>query len=228
MSLILNIDTATEMAHISLAKDGEVLQQLFNDSQKDHAAFLQPSIKFLFDNNSLKIKNIDAVAITAGPGSYTGLRVGMASAKGICYALNKPLITINTLEVLAASAMQLLPGKIISQSILLCPMMDARRMEVYTAIYNSTLETILPPCAMLLHENSFAGNLEKEELLFFGNGSIKWKSICSSPSAFFDVVAIMPEALARLSFSRFNNNSFSDLAAIQPAYLKEFYDAGNK
>ena len=106
MSLILNIDTATENAQISFAKDGIVLQSVSNDLQKDHAAFLQTAIQQLLKTVGISLNNIDAVAIAAGPGSYTGLRVSMASAKGLCYALNKPLIALNTLEVLTIAALE--------------------------------------------------------------------------------------------------------------------------
>ena len=145
MSLILNIDTATEKAHVSLSNDAVILQSLYNESQKDHAGFLQPAILRLVKDAAVSLKNIDAVAVTAGPGSYTGLRVGMASAKGICYALQKPLIALNTLEVMAASALYH-PGIHAANPVdLFCPMIDARRMEVYTALYNRQLETILAP-----------------------------------------------------------------------------------
>jgi len=135
MSLILNIDTASENAHVSLAKDGQVLHTLSNDSQKEHASFLQAAIEQLIKNAAVSFKEVDAVAVTAGPGSYTGLRVGFASAKGLCYALKKPFITIGTLEVLTVSALQLYPPAA-DENILCCPMMDARRMEVFTAIYH--------------------------------------------------------------------------------------------
>ena len=109
MSFIINIDTATEIATVSLAADGILLQSISNENQKDHAAFLQPAIKQLLINNQLKTNQLSAVAVVNGPGSYTGLRVGMASAKGLCYALNKPLITVGTLEFMAASAIDQLP-----------------------------------------------------------------------------------------------------------------------
>ncbi len=142
MGLILNIDTATETAQVSFAKDGKVLQSLTNELQKDHASFLQTAIQQLAKKNNLILTDVDGIAVTAGPGSYTGIRVGMASAKGLCYALNKPLIAINTLQVLTVAAQQELNN---ASEILFCPMIDARRMEVFTAIYNNTLAEILPP-----------------------------------------------------------------------------------
>lgn len=220
MSLILNIDTAAERAHVSFAKDGFVIQTLYSQSQKEHASFLQTAIEQLTKQTDIKLKEIDAVAVTAGPGSYTGLRVGMASAKGLCYALQKPFITLNTLEVLAASAIHLFPNY--KNEFLCCPMMDARRMEIFTAIYNSDLKILLTPCAMILDETSFKNELENNKILFFGSGSAKWKSICEHTNAAFENVQILPEALARLSFSLLLKNHFTDLIYSEPTYLKDF------
>ncbi|MEO7306266.1 MAG: tRNA (adenosine(37)-N6)-threonylcarbamoyltransferase complex dimerization subunit type 1 TsaB, partial [Ferruginibacter sp.] len=137
MSLILNIDTASEKAHVSFAKNGMIIQSISSESQKEHASFLQSAIEQLTKTTGIILKDIDAVAVTSGPGSYTGLRVGMASAKGLCYALKKPLITISSLEVLTASALELIPGA--GENVLLCPMLDARRVEVFTAVYQNDL-----------------------------------------------------------------------------------------
>ena len=166
MSLILNIDTASENAHVSIARDGQVLHILSSESQKEHASFLQTAIQELVKITGIHLKEIDAVAVTAGPGSYTGLRVGFASAKGLCYALKKPLITIGTLEVLMVSALQLYPPGP-DENILFCPMIDARRMEVFTAIYQQDLNVYIRPCAMILDEFSFEKDLAKSKILFF-------------------------------------------------------------
>lgn len=219
MSFILNIDTATETAKVSIAKDGKVLHSLTSESQRDHASFLQIAIQQLFKNGAFNLQDIKAVAVTAGPGSYTGLRVGMASAKGLCYALNKPLITINTLEVLTIEAKHELKNQ---SGILFCPMLDARRSEVFTAIYNDTLTAILPPCAMILEENSFLNQLKKGEIVFFGNGAVKWKAICQHLNASFLIPYNQPHAMANLSYTYFIHNRFASLAYSEPFYLKEF------
>ncbi|MGB5005983.1 MAG: tRNA (adenosine(37)-N6)-threonylcarbamoyltransferase complex dimerization subunit type 1 TsaB, partial [Ferruginibacter sp.] len=172
MSLILNIDTSSEKAHVSFAKDGSLLALLSSESQKEHASFLQSAIQQLCKTASIHLPEIDAVAVTAGPGSYTGLRVGMASAKGLSYALKKPFITMGTLEILARSAMDLFPDQ--PETVLYCPMMDARRMEVFTAIYQKDLNAILEPGAMVLDESSFEAHLLTHKILFFGSGSAKW------------------------------------------------------
>ena len=220
MSLILNIDTSSEIAHISLAEDGIVLQALLNESQKEHASFLQTGILQLTKSAGINLKDIDGVAVTAGPGSYTGLRVGLASAKGLCYALKKPLITIGTLEVLAVSALQLFPDD--NKDLLYCPMMDARRMEVFTALYKYDLTTYLQPCAMILDEFSFEKELLKNNIAFFGSGSAKWKLICKHRNALFKTVTILPESMSKSSSTLFSKKIFTDLAYSEPLYLKEF------
>jgi tRNA threonylcarbamoyladenosine biosynthesis protein TsaB len=220
MSFILNIDTASERAHVSFAKEGLVIQALYSESQKKHASFLQTAIEQLTKLTGIKLTEIDAITVTAGPGSYTGLRVGMASAKGLCYALQKPLITLNTLEVLAASAINFFPNY--KNEFLFCPMMDARRMEIFTAIYNSDLKILLTPFAMILNESSFKNELANNKILFFGSGSAKWKPVCDHTNAAFENVQILPEALARLSFSLLSKNHFTDLVYSEPIYLKDF------
>jgi len=219
MSLLLNIDTASEKAHVSIAREGLILQTLWSDSQKEHASFLQTAILELTQTTGIKLSEIDAVAVTAGPGSYTGLRVGMASAKGLCYALKKPLVTISTLEVLAGSAIDLFPA--LSNAALLCPMIDARRMEIFTAVYDTHLKKCIEPCAMLLDEHSFEKELRVNKIFFFGSGSDKWRSVCRHPNAIFESVSILPETMSRLSNNRYFQKQFTELAYSEPLYLKE-------
>ncbi len=220
MSLILNIDTASENAHVSFAKDGDILHVLYNETQKEHASFLQAAILQLTKLIPVKLSTIDAVAVTAGPGSYTGLRVGFASAKGLCYALKKPLITLGSLDVLAASAVELLPN--IDKNYLLCPMIDARRMEVFTAVFAKDLTLKLDPCAMILDENSFEKELTQNRVIFFGNGSEKWKNIANHPNASFEKVTLQANTLSFQSNLHYINNYFTELAYSEPFYLKEF------
>lgn len=220
MSLILNIDTSGQSAHISLSKDGNLLHYLNNESQKDHASFLQPAILQLSKSAGIRLADVDAIAVTAGPGSYTGLRVGMASAKGLCYALKKPLIALNTLEVLTVSATLLFSFE--NDPVLFCPMIDARRMEVFTAIYDKELNPYLSPRPFILNEQSFEQELSAYKILFFGSGSAKWKAVCTHPKAFFEEVGVLPEALASLSHTMAGEKRFTDLAYSEPFYLKEF------
>jgi len=230
MGLILNIDTATGTAQVNLAQKGTVINALYNDTQKDHAAFLQVAIDALMNGAGIDLKDIEAVAVTSGPGSYTGLRVGLASAKGLCYALNKPFITLNTLEALTVSLQQTLnEADDKKQELLFCPMIDARRMEVFTAIYNKPLKLFLPPCAMVLDEASFGKELENNPVIFFGNGSIKWKAICThSNASFADISGISAVGIAALSYHFFGEKRFTELAYSEPLYLKEFQDSPHK
>lgn len=222
MSLLLNIDTATEAAYVSVARDGIILRSLNNLSQKDHASFLQVAIQQLTKDTGISLQELDAVAVTAGPGSYTGLRVGLASAKGICYALNKPLITLNTLAVWATAA--ILATK--EEEALFCPMIDARRMEVFTAVYNRQLDIILPPCALVIDENSFAGLLQDHTILFFGNGAAKWQQVAKQTHARFTDLTVIPAAMSELAANHYDNHRFTALADSEPIYLKEFHMQG--
>lgn len=218
MSYIINIDTATETAHVSLAQNGRLLQVLTNDEQKDHAAFVQTGVQQLMNAAAISFAAIDAVAVTSGPGSYTGLRVGMSSAKGLCYALKKPFIAINTLEVMTKAV--LLQNT--EATALYCPMIDARRMEVFTAVYNTELTAIMQPCALILDEKSYALHLQKNKLVFFGSGAAKWKAIAGETNVSFAEINCLPEAFAALSNQYYHNSQFSDLAYSEPYYIKEF------
>jgi tRNA threonylcarbamoyladenosine biosynthesis protein TsaB len=222
MSLILNIDTATEIAQVSIAQNGIVLKDAVNKDSKEHAAFVQPAIKDIMASAGIRLSEIDAVAVMAGPGSYTGLRVGMASAKGLCYALNKPLLAINTLESMAMATVM---GGDLDEKQLLCPMIDARRSEVFTAIYDHSLHILLQPEALILDNNSYTAFLDKHRVIFFGNGSDKWKAVCRHPNAEFQCVNINSAAMAGLSFKKYaaGDRHFSDPAYLEPLYIKEFY-----
>ena len=224
MSLILNIDTALDTAFVSIAKDGAILFEAKNKEQKDHGSFLQNAIAALLKKAGILITDLDAVAVVNGPGSYTGLRVGMASAKGICYAINKPLITIGSLEILTSQAIA--ENDIVNSEIplLFCPMIDARRMEVFTAIYDHNLKDVLSPCAMELTENSYVNYLLNNNLLFIGNGADKWKKIASHPNALYKTIIINTLYMSKISYKLFCLKSFSDNAYAEPLYIKEFYN----
>lgn len=219
MALILNIDTATEIASISISEKGNVLDSVISSNQKNHAAFLQPSIKYLLQKINLPISKLNAVAVTSGPGSYTGLRVGMASAKGLCYALNIPMITINTLEVMALSTILQIQDK----QALYCPMIDARRMEVFTAIYDYHLGEKLKPCAMILDAESFKNLLLTNKIYFSGSGMAKITGMIENKNAMFTAKEIIYTAMAELSYKNYLNKIFADIFYTSPVYLKEFY-----
>ncbi|MEP6596235.1 MAG: tRNA (adenosine(37)-N6)-threonylcarbamoyltransferase complex dimerization subunit type 1 TsaB [Ginsengibacter sp.] len=221
MPLILHIDTSTENAIISISKNENVIHSITNNRQKDHASFLQPAIKQLLQQTNILIRQLNAVSVTEGPGSYTGLRVGMASAKGLCYALQIPLITLSTLEVMAISVIE---NTNEPQLYLYCPMIDARRMEVFTAIFDDQLNELQSPRSLVLELTSFANILEYKQIIFSGNGSKKFENLFTSPSGLlFSNTYISTSALARICIKKFHKKKFADLSNAAPVYIKEFY-----
>jgi tRNA threonylcarbamoyladenosine biosynthesis protein TsaB len=236
MPLILNIDTATEFASICLSKGNNILCFKENKEQKNHASFLQPAIQQIMLEAGYTLNKVDAIAITNGPGSYTGLRVGLASAKGLCFALNKPLVTLNTLQVIANSVIRnwelgiskdevALSSKfqIPNSKFQICPMIDARRMEVFTALYDNKLNEVLTTQAMILDEHSFKNQLEEYNIIFCGNGAAKFQSLINNSNAQFNTVQYSAKDMVQLSLDKFNNKSFADIAYSSPIYGKEFY-----
>jgi tRNA threonylcarbamoyladenosine biosynthesis protein TsaB len=219
MAYTLNIHTATETAIINLTKDGEVLGTFINYDTREHAVLLHTSIRELLQKNNIGIKKLNAIGVSLGPGSYTGIRVGLATAKGLCYALNIPLITFNSLELMALSAAK----SVKDEEALYCPMIDARRMEVFTALYNYTLQELIPPSAMILDENSFADVLNLNKIYYAGSGSGKFKNIAGNVNSFFINEAISTESLAEISWENFKKNELKNVPYAQPLYIKEFY-----
>ncbi|HVT85503.1 MAG TPA: tRNA (adenosine(37)-N6)-threonylcarbamoyltransferase complex dimerization subunit type 1 TsaB [Chitinophagaceae bacterium] len=221
MSLILNIDTALETASISLAKDGKAMNTVINKEQKDHAAWLQVAIAGLLKSSGFELKDLSAIAVTIGPGSYTGLRVGLSSAKGLCYALNIPLITVSTLELMAHAAKNEEAG-------LLCPMIDARRMEVFAAVYTKSLKEVIKPHARVLDSDSFSELLNSNQILIFGSGSKKFSLLLNHDNAIFAEVHYDASNMAPITMERFLSQQFADLAYSEPAYLKDFFSPARK
>ena len=216
MSIILNIDTALQTASIGIAIDGQNVATASNPSQKDHAAWIQAAIKDLLFQKGLSLSDLNAIGVSEGPGSYTGLRVGMATAKGLCFVLNIPLLTASTLKMMAFAAKD-------EQADLLCPMIDARRMEVFTAMYNSDLQTITHPTNIILHESSFKEELMSHKILFFGTGSNKFRDLIQSQNAIFREIEATAADLAVLTFEKLKNGEYADLAYAEPFYGKEFH-----
>jgi tRNA threonylcarbamoyladenosine biosynthesis protein TsaB len=221
VSYLLHIDTAVQTASICLTEDDKLLAFDQNPHQKDQACWLHVAIQQLFREQQLAPSQIDVVAISSGPGSYTGLRVGMAAAKGLCFALNKPLITINTLEMMAYSARD-------GSNALLCPMIDARRMEVFAAMYDQTGKEFLAPSNFILDEQSFSNFLSHQTVKFFGNGSDKFQPVVKSPNAHFETIVSNAKHMTSLAFKAFQSGKFADLAYSEPFYGKEFYSPSVK
>jgi tRNA threonylcarbamoyladenosine biosynthesis protein TsaB len=231
MDLILNIDTALDIACISLAADGQVLLSATNGSTKDHAAWIQAAINKLVRDAGYELHDLKAVAVSNGPGSYTGLRIGLSTAKGLCYALNIPLITVGSLEAMAFTAIKDMesPGipshdsQPATHNLLFCPMIDARRMEVFAAVYDNNLNEVIKPHARILDHFSFEELLKRQKILFLGNGSIKFHQICQNPHAIFKNYPLNAAAVAGLTYKNFIGNNFAGLAYTEPLYLKEFF-----
>ena len=221
MSLILNIDTALDTASVCIATDGKALQSASNDNQKDHAAWLHTAIYEVIKKSGYLISQLEAVAVSIGPGSYTGLRVGLASAKGLCYALQIPLLAINTLEMMALSVKE-------EATNLICPLIDARRMEVYTAVYDKELREKYSPEAMVIEANSFSSLLATDKILFCGSGYKKVQAMISSSNALYSDTISNAAHLAQLSQHYFQLKEFADLAYTEPLYIKEFYTSPRK
>jgi tRNA threonylcarbamoyladenosine biosynthesis protein TsaB len=223
--MILLIDTSAETAFTGIALDGKLLAVAVNPNRQDHAAWLHPAIENLVREAGTRLQALKAVAITGGPGSYTGLRVSMAAAKGICYALQIPLIVENTLFVMARAMRE----EALSRAArLLCPLIDARRQEVFTAVYNPEGQTVLSPRTLILDKNSFDDFLKSGPVLFFGSGASKWKEINDSAQALFAPEPPLAQALADLSFVRYRAADFTGIHYAEPVYLKDFYTHGKK
>jgi tRNA threonylcarbamoyladenosine biosynthesis protein TsaB len=221
MALLLNIDTAVLHSSICLANNTTVLGEMSNPSSKDSASWLHVAIQDLLQQNNLQMQQLSAIAVSAGPGSYTGLRVGMAAAKGLSFALNIPLIGINTLQLMAASVTDL-------STSLLCPMIDARRMEVFTALFDNSLKKIMAPTNLILEKDAFGNWLEKDTITFFGNGSEKAKSVIQHKNAVFQAVTTTAANMVFLSTKKFEQKEFMNLAYSEPAYIKDFHSPISK
>lgn len=220
MALLLCIDTSTTHASVALAKDGVLIGLKTNQNQRDHASFLQPAIHSLLHEANKILKDLNAIAVTSGPGSYTGLRVGFASAKGLAYALDIPLISIETTLVLSAAAASTLKNE---EAALLCPMIDARRMEVFTALYTTHLQPVSPISALILTADSLVHQLENSRIFFFGDGAPKWQTICTHSNASFIDVRWNAGDMIGLADKLFEQKNFSSLAYSVPVYGKEFH-----
>jgi tRNA threonylcarbamoyladenosine biosynthesis protein TsaB len=220
MSIILNIDTSLETATVSIAKDGAILSFQTNEVQKEHASFVHVAIHELLAKEDLKPTQLDAIGVTIGPGSYTGLRVGLSAAKGLCYALNKPLINVGTLEMMAKDILMNIED---ATNFLFCPMIDARRMEVFCAMYDAGLKEIVEPHAKVLSPQSFAEKYDKKMIMFFGSGMPKFKDIINNSDAFFATNKFLANALSSLTYKKFIEEKFSNLSTSIPQYSKNFY-----
>ncbi|WP_157986421.1 tRNA (adenosine(37)-N6)-threonylcarbamoyltransferase complex dimerization subunit type 1 TsaB [Chitinophaga alhagiae] len=223
MALILLIDTATATGSVSLSQNGKTLGTLQNNEQRDHAATITLFIRQLLHHHGLHHRQLDAVAVSAGPGSYTGLRVGVATAKGLCYTWQKPLLAVSTLQMMAAGMQRQRPA----EEVYYAPMIDARRMEVFTAVYNARLEPVLEPQAMVLQPGSFHDLMTEKNTLFFGDGAPKWQGLLGEhTNSEFPPYRISAEHMMPLAEKAFADKDFKDVAYFSPYYIKPFFTPG--
>lgn len=230
MALILNIDTSTTVCSVALAKDGVVVSYKEVNEGYTHAENLTLFVQEVLKKSKYTLKDIDAFAVSKGPGSYTGLRIGVSSVKGFCFALQKPLIAIDTLKAMTNGAISQISNLKSPIPNYFCPMIDARRMEVYCAIYDKNLHEKIPTSAVIIDENSFSEILEKNQIVFFGDGAEKCREKLSHHKNALFIENIYPSAIAmaELSEQAFANNKFEDVAYFEPFYLKEFVTQAKK
>jgi len=227
MSYILQIETATTVCSVALSKDGETLSVKQINERNIHAEVITLFIDELLKQTGLSYNQLDAIAVSSGPGSYTGLRIGVSTAKGLCFALDKPLIAVETLEAMAdgiTNEMQL-TGK----DVLLCPMIDARRMEVYTAIFDTHGKRIKPTTAEIIDTNSFSDLLSNHTIIFFGDGASKCETVLGTNTNAQFVTDFNNSAahLSKKAYAKLLANDLEDVAYFEPFYLKDFI-AGKK
>lgn len=226
MALILSIETSTEVCSVSLSKNGKLLFEKESDEGLNHSELLTVFIQDLFTENEQNFADLDAVAVSKGPGSYTGLRIGVSVAKGLCFALNIPLIAISTIDAMgffAAQNAQKYNANAANEELLFCPMIDARRMEVYTALINKKGERISPITAEIIDEHSFSAELQQHKILFFGNGALKCKDkLTHSNALFLGPQKASAQFMHELAKIKYNKKEFEDVAYFEPFYLKNF------
>ncbi len=218
-NIILGIETATKICSVAISKGTELLALKEEGGEYSHAEKLNGFIEECLLQAKLTIKDIDAIAVSKGPGSYTGLRIGVSTAKGLCYSLDKPLIAVDTLQAMALNI-----SKSNTQDGLYCAMIDARRMEVYTAIYDANNKIITDITAEIIDENSFADALLQKKVTFFGDGAAKCAATFSQqPNAIFSEKGL-PSAqyINELAAVKYSNEAFEDVAYFEPYYLKDF------
>jgi tRNA threonylcarbamoyladenosine biosynthesis protein TsaB len=226
-ALILHIETATDICSVAISQGDQQLSLAESGPERSHATLLNSFIRECLKKSGLELKQLDAVAVSKGPGSYTGLRIGVSTAKGIAYALGLPLLSSGTLENMAHGAqshpeIQTLISRY-KNKLLLCPMLDARRMEVYSAFYKPGMEEVRPVAADIVDSDSYKDLFEKTHVCFFGNGAEKCEQVIVHPHAHF-VSDIHPSAnhMIKPVLQRFSEQDFEDVAYFEPFYLKDF------
>ena len=221
MIRILCIETSLDYCSVSIIEDGKVIDSENINIKKSHSEFILILIKDLLKRIKISLNQLSAIAVSEGPGSYTGLRIGVSTAKGLCFSLDLPLLSVNSLDLMIHDVKK---KNLVESGSLLCPMIDARRMEVYTKIVKDDLIIIKDTHAKILSNNSFNSLLKFNKINFFGNGSTKFKKIIKSNNALF-IEKIIPEAINfdQIVHDKYLEGKFEDLINFEPNYLKEYY-----
>jgi tRNA threonylcarbamoyladenosine biosynthesis protein TsaB len=217
MAIIVSLETSGDTCSVALHAKGKLLTSQIIQEPQAHASNLALLVSRVLRDSKINTHHIQAVAITSGPGSYTGLRIGTSTAKGLCYSLNVPLIAVNTLQLLVYQGVKL------RKQSLLCPMLDARRMEVYCTVADAQGNILLPMQAKVIDESSFHDLLEANQIIFYGSGAPKCKqAIIHNNTHFLENVVPSVSHLGELAFHKFQRKEFEDLVHFEPVYLKEF------
>lgn len=225
MSLILLIESSTEVCSVALSASGKLMALKENKEGLNHSELLGVYIRDILKENNVSISQLDAVAVSKGPGSYTGLRIGVSIAKGLCYAAKKPLIAISTLDAMADYTIHNPSefGILLMHNSLISPMIDARRMEVYTCLYDNKGSAIEPISARIIDKDSYSSHIGKNQILFCGNGAFKCMDTIVHPNALFKgPEKASARFMINLAEESFNNKAFVDVAYFEPYYLKDF------
>lgn len=225
MALLLIIETSTEVCSVSLVKDGLHVDLIESGEGQNHARLVTVFAQELLQRNKVQSSELGAVAVSKGPGSYTGLRIGVSTAKGICYASQIPLIAVGTLEAMAkhVSINRQLFGLPSDKPLLFCPMIDARRMEVYSMLLDTDGKTIHPISAQIIDENYLSNELAGYYVVLFGNGAAKCQPVIKSGNAvFLPEIKASARYMTELVWEAYNNKHFEDVAYFEPFYLKDF------
>ena len=222
MTLILGIETSTKICSVAISDGDKLLALEEEGGEYSHSEKLTIFIQRVLKKTNIKLKDIDAIAVSKGPGSYTGLRIGVSVAKGLCYALNKPLIAVDTLQAMARNPSLILPKG--EGLILFSPMIDARRMEVYTALYDENNNFVTPITAKIIDSTSFVEELKNQKIIFFGDGAAKCEAVLgeNSNAIFSDKGLPSAEFVNQIAIQKFQNRVFEDVAYFEPYYLKDF------
>ena len=220
MARILSIETSGPILSVAIANNGSVVSERVCREPRMQASLTAPLVKEVLDACGLQVSDLDAVCVSKGPGSYTGLRVGVSTAKGLCFGASLPLLAIGTLDILAATNLE--PA---AKPAFIVPMIDARRMEVYTAVYSPAGERLTPVEAKIIDRDSFKEYLDKGSVLFIGDGAMKCKEVIDHPGAIFREAFPLASSMAPLAEAAYNKKQFEDLAYFEPFYLKDFVAA---